>query len=218
MDSEQRENMLDILNVMPFLDKIMRNLIRSLSAIKKHFEKCNLHRLLSLHIGSDRLTNVFLQFCNDNLNPTRKKGRNKLSFEELGFMSQKVFHVLSGLCGLQRGDQVLVILPRIPAWWQLSIAYIQTGVIIIPGTTQLTASGICYQSLASKARCVIIIDAPAPVVVASKCQCLKTKLIVSESSWAGQLNLSHLLKCLLPKPCQFSPKEISSCLNTLVHL
>ncbi|KAL2299016.1 hypothetical protein Nmel_014629 [Mimus melanotis] len=54
-------------------------------------------------------------------------------------------------------------------------SFIQTGVIIISGTTQLTAPGICYRLLASKARCVIIIDAPAPVVVASKCQSLKTK-------------------------------------------
>lgn len=36
------------------------------------------HSLLSLHIGSDRLSTVFLQFCNDNLNLARKKGRIKL--------------------------------------------------------------------------------------------------------------------------------------------
>lgn len=71
-----------------------------------------------------------------------------------------------------------------------------SGVIIIPGTTQLTAPDICYGLLASKARCVTVIHAPAPGVdsVASKCQSLKTKLIVSESSRAEWLDCSHLLK------------------------
>uniref|UniRef100_A0A8B9M8T0 Uncharacterized protein n=1 Tax=Accipiter nisus TaxID=211598 RepID=A0A8B9M8T0_9AVES len=75
-------------------------------------------------------------------------------FEELGFLSTKVANVLSGPRNLQRGDRVLVILPRFP------------------------------ELLASKNRCIITTDVLAPVVylVASKCQFLKTKIIVSESS------------------------------------
>lgn len=42
-------------------------------------------------------------------------------------MSQKVVNVLSEPCSLQRGDPVLVILPQIPEWWQLSVVCIQTG-------------------------------------------------------------------------------------------
>lgn len=49
------------------------------------------------------------------------------SFEELGFLSQKVANMLSGPCGLQRGDRVLVILPRIPEWWLLNVACMRTG-------------------------------------------------------------------------------------------
>ncbi|XP_075623422.1 acyl-coenzyme A synthetase ACSM4, mitochondrial isoform X2 [Balearica regulorum gibbericeps] len=120
----------------------------------------------------------------------------KWSFEELGFLSQKVANVLSGPCGLQRGDRVLVILPRIPEWWLLNVACMRTGVTIIPGTTQLTAQDICYRLLASKAQCIITTDVLAPAVdsVASKCQFLKTKLIVSESSRAEWLNFSALLQ------------------------
>ncbi|XP_026714795.1 acyl-coenzyme A synthetase ACSM4, mitochondrial-like [Athene cunicularia] len=120
----------------------------------------------------------------------------KWSFEELGFLSQKVANVLSGPCSLQRGDGVLVILPRLPEWWLLYVACMRTGVIIIPGTTQLTAQDICYRLLASKAKGIITTDVLAPEVdsVASKCQFLKTKLIVSESSRAEWLNFSDLLK------------------------
>ncbi|XP_074741891.1 acyl-coenzyme A synthetase ACSM4, mitochondrial-like isoform X2 [Strix uralensis] len=120
----------------------------------------------------------------------------KWSFEELGFLSQKVANALSGPCSLQRGDRVLVILPRLPEWWLLYVACMRTGVIIIPGTTQLTAEDICYRLLASKAKGIITTDVLAPAVdsVASKCQFLKTKLIVSESSRAEWLNFSDLLK------------------------
>uniref|UniRef100_A0A672TNC2 medium-chain acyl-CoA ligase n=1 Tax=Strigops habroptila TaxID=2489341 RepID=A0A672TNC2_STRHB len=90
----------------------------------------------------------------------------KWSFEELGFLSQKVANMLFGTC----------------------------SVIIMPGTTQLTAQDICYRLLASKAKCIITTDALAPAVdlVASKSQFLKAKLIVSESSRAKWLNFSDL--------------------------
>ncbi|XP_054246802.1 acyl-coenzyme A synthetase ACSM4, mitochondrial-like [Indicator indicator] len=120
----------------------------------------------------------------------------KWSFEELGFLSKKLANVLSGPCSLQRGDRVLAILPRIPEWWLLNVACMRTGVTIIPGTTQLTAQDIGYRLLASKAKCIITTDELAPAVdsVVSKCQSLKTKLIVSESSRAEWLNFSDLLK------------------------
>ncbi|NXI94634.1 ACSM4 synthetase, partial [Psophia crepitans] len=119
----------------------------------------------------------------------------KWSFEELGFLSRKAANVLSGPCGLQRGDSALVILPRIPEWWLLNVACMRTGIIIIPGTTQLTAHDICYRLLASKAKCIVTTDVLAPAVdsVASKCQFLKTKLVVSESSRTEWLNFSDLL-------------------------
>ncbi|XP_025967846.1 acyl-coenzyme A synthetase ACSM4, mitochondrial-like isoform X2 [Dromaius novaehollandiae] len=120
----------------------------------------------------------------------------KWSFEELGILSRKAANVLSGPCDLQRGDRVIVILPRIPEWWLLNVACMRTGVIFIPGTTQLTAKDICYRLLTSKAKCIVTTDALAPAVdsVASKCQSLKTKLIVSESSRAKWLNFSNLFK------------------------
>lgn len=51
----------------------------------------------------------------------------KWSFEELGFLSRKTANILSEACGLQRGDRVLAVLPRVPEWWLLSIACIRAG-------------------------------------------------------------------------------------------
>lgn len=51
----------------------------------------------------------------------------KWSFEELGFLSRKVANVLTKVCGLQKGDRILVILPRVPEWWLVNVACMRTG-------------------------------------------------------------------------------------------
>ncbi|POI30162.1 hypothetical protein CIB84_006088, partial [Bambusicola thoracicus] len=118
----------------------------------------------------------------------------KWSFEELGFLSRKTANILSEACGLQRGDRVLAVLPRVPEWWLLSIACIRAGIVFIPGTSQLTAKDILYRLQASKAKCMITNDTLAPVVesILPDCQFLKTKLIVAKGNRDGWLNLKEL--------------------------
>uniref|UniRef100_A0A7M4EFH1 medium-chain acyl-CoA ligase n=1 Tax=Crocodylus porosus TaxID=8502 RepID=A0A7M4EFH1_CROPO len=107
----------------------------------------------------------------------------KWSFEELGLLSRKAATVLSAACGLKRGDRLMVILPRIPEWWLITVGCIRTGIVFIPATTQLRANDILYRLQSSEAKCIITNDMLAPAVdsVVSKCQFLKTKVIVSEA-------------------------------------
>lgn len=44
--------------------------------------------------------------------------------------------------GIQRGDRVLIILPRIPEWWISILALVRMGAIVIPGTSLLTTKDI----------------------------------------------------------------------------
>uniref|UniRef100_A0A493SSW8 medium-chain acyl-CoA ligase n=1 Tax=Anas platyrhynchos platyrhynchos TaxID=8840 RepID=A0A493SSW8_ANAPP len=120
----------------------------------------------------------------------------KWSFEELGFLSRKVANVLTKVCGLQKGDRIIVVLPRIPEWWLVNVACMRAGIVLIPGTTQLSAKDILYRLQASKAKCIITDDTVAPAVdsVASESQFLKNKLIVSKGSREGWLNFSELYK------------------------
>ncbi|NXA16115.1 ACSM4 synthetase, partial [Sapayoa aenigma] len=120
----------------------------------------------------------------------------KWSFEELGFLSRKVANVLTKECGLQKGDRLILILPRIPEWWLVNVACIRAGIILIPGVSQLSSKDILYRLQASKATCIITTDKLAPAVdsVASECQFLKTKLMVSKGSREGWLNLTELYK------------------------
>uniref|UniRef100_A0A8C0VHK0 medium-chain acyl-CoA ligase n=1 Tax=Cyanistes caeruleus TaxID=156563 RepID=A0A8C0VHK0_CYACU len=119
----------------------------------------------------------------------------KWSFQELGSLSRKAANVLSEACGLQRGDRVTAILPRVPEWWLLNVACMRAGIVFIPGTSQLTAKDISYRLQASKAKCIITNDTLAPAVesVLPGSQFLKSKLIVGQGSRDGWLNLKELL-------------------------
>ncbi|XP_064448827.1 acyl-coenzyme A synthetase ACSM3, mitochondrial isoform X2 [Mirounga angustirostris] len=118
------------------------------------------------------------------------------SFEELGSLSRKFANILTEVCSLQRGDRVIVILPKIPEWWLANVACLRTGTVLIPGTTQLTQKDILYRLQSSKAKCIITNEALAPAVdaVASKCENLHSKLIVSQKLKDGWGNLKEMMK------------------------
>uniref|UniRef100_A0A6I8P9R0 medium-chain acyl-CoA ligase n=1 Tax=Ornithorhynchus anatinus TaxID=9258 RepID=A0A6I8P9R0_ORNAN len=119
----------------------------------------------------------------------------KWSFEELGALSRKAANVLTEASGLERGDRMLVVLPRIPEWWLVNVACMRTGVVIIPGTSQLTARDIAYRLQASQAKAIVTSDSLAAQVdiVSAKCPSLKTKLLVSDDSRPGWLNFRELV-------------------------
>nr|XP_031543399.1 acyl-coenzyme A synthetase ACSM3, mitochondrial isoform X2 [Vicugna pacos] len=118
------------------------------------------------------------------------------SFEDLGSLSRKFANILTEACALQRGDRVIVILPRIPEWWLANIACMRTGTVLIPGTTQLTQKDILYRLQSSKAKCIITNEVLAPAVdaVASECENLHSKLIVSQKPREGWQNLKEMMK------------------------
>nr|XP_003478236.1 acyl-coenzyme A synthetase ACSM4, mitochondrial [Cavia porcellus] len=131
----------------------------------------------------------------------------KWSFRELSSLSQKAANVFTKSCGLQRGDRVVVILPRIPEWWLIHVACIRTGLVFIPGTTQLTAKDILYRLQASKAKCIVVSEEVAPAVesIASECPNLKNKVLVSPHNWNGWLSFQELFQ---------SSSEEHSCVDT----
>ncbi|XP_069920874.1 acyl-coenzyme A synthetase ACSM4, mitochondrial [Oryctolagus cuniculus] len=131
----------------------------------------------------------------------------KWSFRELGTLSRKAANVLTKPCGLQRGDRVAVILPRIPEWWLVNVACMRTGLVFMPGTTQLTAKDILYRLRVSKAKCIVASEEVAPAVesIVSECPHLKTKLLVSPESRNGWLSFQELFHLLLLTSVSFFP-------------
>src|SRR6266581_6865670 len=48
--------------------------------------------------------------------------------------------------GIQKGDRVLVMLPRIPEWWESVLGLMKIGAIPIPCTTLLTPKDIQFRA------------------------------------------------------------------------
>ncbi|CAI9616334.1 unnamed protein product, partial [Staurois parvus] len=113
--------------------------------------------------------------------------RSNGALKELGFYSRKVANILSEACDLKPGDRVIVILPRLPEWWLFNVACLRAALILIPGTTQLTAKDILHRLQTSDAKCIIAHDALAPVIdsIAAQAPCLKNKMVVSGSPRGG---------------------------------
>ncbi|ERE80008.1 acyl-coenzyme A synthetase ACSM2 [Cricetulus griseus] len=120
----------------------------------------------------------------------------KWNFRELSEISQRAANVLSGACGLQRGDRVAVVLGQVPEWWLVTLGCIRTGLVFMPGTIQMKSTDILYRLQSSKARAIVAGDEVAQEVdaVAPDCSFLKIKLLVSENRREGWLNFKTLLK------------------------
>lgn len=68
----------------------------------------------------------------------------QISYAQLRDRSNQVANALQKN-GFKAGERVLIMLSRIPEWWELVIGMIKLGVVIIPATTQLTAKDIDYR-------------------------------------------------------------------------
>lgn len=91
--------------------------------------------------------------------------------------------------GIAPGDRVMLLLPRIPAWWEANLGLMKSGAVSIPGTTLLTPKDLEYRINASEARGIIIDDENAPkvVAIADKCPTLQMRIVVGECGpgWAS---------------------------------
>lgn len=82
----------------------------------------------------------------------------KLSFAELSRRSNQVANFLRRQ-GVRRGDRVVVMLPNVVAIWEVMLAALKLGAILIPAATLLTEADLRDRLGRGKARHVIAIGA-----------------------------------------------------------
>jgi medium-chain acyl-CoA synthetase len=87
----------------------------------------------------------------------------RLTFWDLRQASNRAMNALAAL-GVGRGDPVLVMLPRVPAWHVAMLAGLKLGALVIPCTTTLRAKDIAYRVQHSGARAVITTTEQAAAV------------------------------------------------------
>lgn len=51
----------------------------------------------------------------------------KWSFREIADLTRRTANILTQTCGLQQGDLLALILPRVPEWWLVAVGCMRTG-------------------------------------------------------------------------------------------
>jgi acetyl-CoA synthetase len=123
----------------------------------------------------------------------------KLTFAELGARSNQVANHLRGL-GLKRGDRLLLVLNNVAPLWEIMLAAMKLGVVVIPATTLLTTEELQDRVQRGRARMIV-----AGEDQAAKCKGLSrdgvTFVTTSTSKLDGWLPLSDAYK----SPTSFTP-------------
>jgi medium-chain acyl-CoA synthetase len=78
----------------------------------------------------------------------------RLTFWDVKQQSNRMMNALAGL-GIGRGDPVLVMLPRVPAWQAAIVGGLKLGALVIPCTSSLRAKDIAYRATHSGARAIV---------------------------------------------------------------
>jgi len=107
-------------------------------------------------------------------------GERTIAFGQLAERSSRVAAALAGL-GLQRGQRVLIILPRVVEWWEAMLGVLKAGLVAIPGTPLLTPKDIAYRVEAADVAAVISDAAGADKVdeAAERLPMLRHRILVS---------------------------------------
>ncbi|PVH77339.1 acetyl-CoA synthetase [Cadophora sp. DSE1049] len=82
---------------------------------------------------------VAMYWVSQDLSETRM-----LKYSHFERQSHQVAILLQKL-GLSAGDRLVMILPRTPAWWEIALASIRSGIVICPATTLLVAKDIEFR-------------------------------------------------------------------------
>lgn len=91
---------------------------------------------------------------------TNGEKEKKFSFDELKILSSKGAGAFKEM-GISKGDNVLVMLPNIPEWWEVMLALMRLNAIPIPATTLLTSKDIRYRLSVIDINAIIATDEDA---------------------------------------------------------
>jgi len=87
-------------------------------------------------------------------------GEVKLSFEELSRRSNQVARFLRRQ-GVERGDRIILMLPNVAATWEVMLAAMKLGAVLIPAATLLTTEDLRDRLDRGKAKHVVAMAAAA---------------------------------------------------------
>ncbi|GHO68523.1 acyl-CoA synthetase [Ktedonobacter sp. SOSP1-52] len=124
----------------------------------------------------------------------------RLTFAHFAEASSRAANAFS-LLGIRKGDTVLVMLPRVPEWWESVLGLMKLGAIPIPSTTLLTTKDIQFRIKAAEARAIITDSEGARKFEAVRDQCLtitQAILVDNDEPGEGWHSYTHITGKALP--------------------
>jgi len=117
----------------------------------------------------------------------------RFTFAELAERSRCFANVLAGL-GVGTGERVLVVLPRVPAWWEILLGCLRGLAVSVPGTTLLTPKDIQYRLGVSEASVVVTDEDDTWKVdqVLAECPSVRHRIVVGRAG-GGWLEYEALM-------------------------
>ncbi|HWQ68137.1 MAG TPA: AMP-binding protein [Methanospirillum sp.] len=154
----------------------------------------------------------YFNFGFDVVDAWAKKDRNKIAmiwtnqqgaeeiytFRDISRRSNQIVNMLIKY-KIGKGDKVMIMLPRVPEWWFMTIALIKIGAIYIPAPTMLTQKDIAYRVNAADVKMIITSNENAEKVEAARSQCPTLEvLMVNDAQRPGWI--SYLTELDYPAP------------------
>jgi acetyl-CoA synthetase/medium-chain acyl-CoA synthetase len=101
----------------------------------------------------------------------------RITFDAFRRRSNQLANALEQL-GVQRGDRVFLMLPRLAEWWESILGIMKLGAISMPGTTLLTPKDIAYRANLAETRVAITDAASAAKFDEVRAQCPALELLI----------------------------------------
>jgi len=112
----------------------------------------------------------------------------EITFAEFDARSSRLAAALAQK-GIGQGDRVLIVLPRVPEWWETILAVMKLGAVSLPGTALLTARDLAYRIGRAEAKAIVTDASVAPRVdeAAEHCPTLQLSVMVGgeRAGWAS---------------------------------
>jgi len=119
--------------------------------------------------------------------------RRQLTFAHFAEYSSRAANAFAAL-GLGKGDPVLVMLPRLPEWWETVLGLMRLGAIPIPCTTLLTPKDIQFRAEVAEATAFITDSEGAAKFDQVRAECPSVKytiLVATNADTAGRENWTN---------------------------
>ena len=128
-----------------------------------------------------------LLWCNDH------DEERTFTFTDISKMSNQVANMFRAR-GLKKGDVVMLILRRRWEYWITAVGLMKLGVIIVPGTLQLTKKDIAYRANAASIKAFVCVDDAYVIeqmeLALPEASCIESVFIVDNKEREGWINFN----------------------------